>query len=651
MRFIYRKAIALALLGLSTAATASITRLEITKVEPFADGQKFGAAGAYERVTATAYGELDPASPLNRGIVGLQQAPRNAQGKVEYQTEVFMLRPATAGAGNNKILYEVTNRGAKFLLHWVLDAPGKGGSWLNDPHLPEDAGNGLFFRQGYTMVWSGWDADAPSDKMRMIAPPALENGKPVVRVIREELVSGTRNPVKPTLALSFTAADTDRSHATLTVRAREADKAQVIPASGWEYVGTNQIRLLPEGTAFAPGALYELTYPATGSKVQGIGFAATRDLVSYLRHQSPQAKSVLAVGISQSGRFLRDFIDQGFNQDEQHSKVFDGALSHIAGVGRVFLNYDFAQPGRTSTQHEDHYVPENAFPFASVATRDPVTGKSAALLRGDGFDPLLMELNTSTEYWQKGASLIHTDPLGTRDLKLPDSTRVYMIAGTQHAGRIGLSTKPGACVNQMNPHSSAALLRALVTDLDAWVSKGEAPPANRVPTLADGSLMAASRLDFPLIPGFALAKQSNPLVIGTNWLKRPDSLPASPYRPLVSRVDADGNEVAGIRMPDIAAPLATYTGWNLYNAPYPTDELCDRNGSYLPFAATRAEREAHHDPRPSVQERYSSREDYLLKVRANAEMLVKDRFLLDEDVEAYVTNAAKLYDSIMATAK
>jgi len=650
MQCFSRSVLALALAAMGHGALANVTELEITKVEPFAEGHAFGGAGAYERVTAIAHGELDPADPLNRGIVGLQHAPRNAHGKVDYQTEVFILRPAKATAGNGKILYEVNNRGDKFLLHWILDAPGKGGSFSNDPRALEDAGNGLFFRQGYTIVWSGWDADTPAGFMRMQAPPTLdENGKPVVRTIREELVSGTRFPVQPTLSLSFATTDTNPAHATLSVRERESDPSRTIPATGWEYVGNNKIRLLPEGTAFAPGALYELHYPATGSKVQGIGFAATRDVVSFLRYYNqPHQSEVLAVGISQSGRFLRDFIGQGFNQDEGHRIVFDGVLTHIAGVGRVFLNYDFAQPGRTSTQHEDHYVPENEFPFASVAEKDPVTEKTGRLLRGDGFDPLLIELNTSTEYWQKGASLLHTDALGQRDLKLPDTTRVYMIAGTQHAGRVGLSTKPGACVNPTNPHSSAALLRALVTDLDQWVSRGEQPPANHVPTLAAGTLVPSEQTGFPDIPGMTIARHNNPLVIGSNWLQRPEPLPRLPYRTLVSRVDADGNETGGIRMPDIAAPLATYTGWNEYNKPYPTGELCDRNGSFVPFATTRAQRLEKKDPRLSIEERYTGREDYLNKVRAAANTLVKERFLLAEDADAYVANAGKLYDTLIS---
>lgn len=647
---------------IATQAEARVTSIRIDRVDPFAAGMSFGDVGAYERVIGVAMGELDPADPRNKGIVNIDKAPRNANGKVEYETEFLLLRPADTSKGNRKILYEVNNRGRKFLMHWMMDAPAQAVSANNDPKEAKDAGNGLFFRQGYIMAWSGWDPDAPKSNngITLKAPLATDNGKPIVRVIREEMVSGTRGPLADRLRMNHEAATLDQPEATLTVRRKEADRKVEIPASGWTYLDAKTIKLLPEGTRPDPGALYELRYPAKNPKVLGIGFAATRDFVSFLRHETSDdnfipnpagrgIRTALAVGISQSGRYLRDHIAQGFNQDEAKRRVFDGVFAHISGVGKLFLNEEFGEPARTNTQHEDHFYPENAFPFSTARLKDPVSGRSGTLFRHDGFDPLLIEVNTSTEYWQKGASLLHTDTLGMKDVKLPANSRVYMVAGTQHGGRFGLDSKPGQCANPRNPHSPEPALRALFVALDEWVSKNVAPPPSRIPTLSGKTLLEPAQLAFPQIPGVRAAKEGNPLVLYGDWIN-PEPDARKSYRTLVAKVDSDGNETAGIRLPDIAVPLATYTGWNLYRAPFPDHALCDRDGSYIAFARTRAEREKNGDPRPSVEERYTSKDDYVAKVRRAARELVGARLLLDEDAQRYV-RAASAVDAALFQAK
>ena len=611
------------------AAQARITDMGTPKVEPFADGAAFGAAGAYERVSGVAKGELDPKDPRNAGIVNLQRAPKNARGMVEYEVDWFMLRPADRAKGNGKILYDVTNRGRKLGLAFFLDAPV-----ANDPKTVADTGTGLFFRMGYTLLWTGWDPDAPTANHGMAIKSPVVPG--VVRVIRDELVSATRGPVLQSFKLSYEAASLDKGQATLTTRRKEKDARVTIPAEGWEYVNSREIRLLSPHK-LAVGSLYEFHYPAKDPKVLGIGFAAVRDLVSKLRADTA-AKSALAIGISQSGRYLRDFVRYGFNQDESAKKVFDGVLSHIAGIGGVFLNEEFAQPFRTNTQHEDHTYPENAFPFSAAQLKDPVSGRTAALLRGDGFDPLWMDSNTSTEYWQKGASLLHTDPLGNMDVALPANARVYMIAGTQHGGRAGLKADWGPCMNPRNPHSAGPALRALLVALDDWVSKGTPPPASRVPTIAGRTLVEGAKTGFPALPDTAVASIVNEVAIFGDWVQ-PKEI-ASPYRPLVSAVDQDGNEIAGIRLPDIAVPLATYTGWNLYKRPFPEGELCDRDGSFIEFPKTEAGRADKKDPRPSIEKRYGAQAGYVEQIVTAARQLVADRLLLQDDADAFV-NAAR----------
>ncbi|CAN5890777.1 alpha/beta hydrolase domain-containing protein [soil metagenome] len=614
--------------------------LDIERIEPLADGAPFGASGAYERVIGKAKGEIDPKDPANKGIALIDKAPLNANGRVDYTTDVFILRPKDPAKGNGRILYEVNNRGRKMLFGNLCDGP----QGVNDPKTMADVGNGFPMRQGYTIVWSGWDPDAPRANMGLglSAPVATDKGQTIVQTVREEFCSGTRAGNLEAFKLSYEAATREQPRPRLTVRERADDEPRELPLNQWSFVDGRSIKLR-EGSKPKPGYLYEFHYEAKNPKVP-LGFAATRDVVSWLRHDRAAVKATggtithaLAIGFSQAGRYLRNHLSEGFNRDEQGRTVFDGIHSHIAGVGRIFFNTPFAQPARTGTQHEDHHFPENEFPFSTATLSDPLTGKTGSLLRGDGSDPKLIETNTSTEYWQKGASLLHTDPLGARDITLPETCRVYMIAGTQHGGRAGATTDAGPNINPRNPHNPMPAVRALLVALDEWVVSGKAPPPSRVPTLAAGTLVEADKTGFPAVPGAAVVKVTNQVAPPGDWVNPKPADKA--YRTLVSTVDGDGNEVAGIRLPDIAVPLATYTGWNEYKPPYPAGEIADRDGSCLPFPVDKAARAASGDPRPSLAERYASGADYGAKVQAVVMALLKDRLLLAEDAERYLERA------------
>ncbi len=592
--------------------------IDIQAVEPLADGAAFGAAGTYERVIGTAKGEVDPADPANKGIALIDEAPRNARGMVEYTTDFFVLRPKDPAKGNGRILYEVNNRGRKMLFGNIADGP----QGVNDPKTMADCGNGFPMRMGWTIVWSGWDPDAPRANrgLGLTAPVATENGRPIVQWVRDEFVSGTRSGALEAFKLSYEMASQDG--AKLTVRERQADPLQDI---AWTSIDAKSVKLA-DGKP-KPGYIYEFTYRGTKPKVQGLGFAATRDFVSWLKHD-PKAGEVtgrpithaLAIGFSQAGRYLRHHVSYGFNRDEQGRTVFDGIHSHIAGVGRLFFNTPFGQPARTNTQHEDHDAPEAWFPFSTATLEDPISRSTGSVLRGDGSDPLLIETNTSTEYWQKGASLLTTDPLGTKDVALPANSRAYMIAGTQHGGRAGATTDAGPNVNPRNPHNPMPAVRALLVALDEWVASGQLPPPSRVPALLDGTLVEPDKTGFPAIEGAAVVKR-------TNVVDYRAAGPERVYRTLVSRVDPDGNEVAGIRLPDIAVPLAAYTGWNEYKAPYPVGEIADRDGSYFAFSAAK------------IAQRYRNRVDYVAKVQDAVNVLKKDRLLLQEDADKYLEKA------------
>ncbi len=537
-----------------------ITALEITSRAPFVGGASFGNVGAYERLDGVAIGETDPTHLGNAGIVNIDKAPRNAKGCVEYRSDICILRPANPEHGNGRILYEVNNRG-RIMLFANLCA-GKVG---NRPQTAADLGNALPLRRGFTLVWSGWDPGAPRTNggLGLDAPVASNNGAPIVRRIREEFISGTRGGVLERFRLSYETASLDPKDARLTVRRTQTAPRHEV--SAWRFVDVRTVQLLPEGTLPEPGSIYELHYQATKPGVLGIGFAATRDLVSHLRHAAAgrdllgrAMEHAVAFGISQAGRYLRDHIAQGFNRDEDGARVFDGVFTHVAGIGRVFHNTEFGQPARTRTWHEDHDFPEVQFPFSSATLDDPIGGGTGAVLRGDDSDPKLIETNTSTEYWQKGASLLHTDPGGTRDVALPANVRGYYLPGTQHGGKAGMPRDPGPCTNPRNWHDPMPAIRALLIALDEWVANGREPPPSRLPRIDDGTLVRAESVAWPKLSTLVPPRAANDVVPLDDWTN--PKPPARAWRALVPQVDTDGNEVAGIRLPDIAVPRGTFTG-------------------------------------------------------------------------------------------
>lgn len=627
-------------------------KIEITRVETAFDSLSFGNIGVYEKVVGHALAEVDPAHPLNAEIVNIGKAPTNAAGRVEYKLDFYLLKPADLRGGNRRLFYDVVNRGNKLALNNLNDAPR-----VNDPSLAAEAGNGFLMRHGYSLLWSGWQGDVGEgdDLLRAQLPIATEGGSPIVGRNRDEFIlEQTRSPV--TVSLSYPASTFDQRSATLTVRQREQDPRTLLSPEHWCFKSTTKIEIRrPAG--FDAAAIYEFIYTARDPIVMGLGFSAVRDLVAFMRHDSadvdgrpnplnlegrPAIDYVLAYGASQSGRFLRDFIYQGFNQDHRNRKVFDGVIATVAGSRKTFVNFAFAQPGRFSRQHEDRLFPHDQFPFSYASTTDPVSGKTDGILarcQASNTCPKIIQTEASTDFWHGRASLLVTDGRGI-EIPVPENVRLYLFASIQHGGGSVAANFP---FNQYpaNPAEYGAVHRALVVALDEWVSRGVLPPASRFPCVSDVTLVSpASRsYGFPAIPGVMYPGLVNELSEMDYSAQPPTPIPGHDYLILVPKIDEDGNEVPGIRLPDIAVPRGTYTGWNMRRRGFAEGELL-LLGSYFPFAASKEDRLAAHDPRLSLEERYRSQDDYISKIAEAAGELRNMRLLLTEDFERMVNAAA-----------
>jgi hypothetical protein len=658
-------AIACAVIAVPGTASARITRIEITQIEsPAFGGASFGDVGPFEKLIGRAFGEVDPRDPQNRVITDIELAPRNARGKVEYSTGILILRPIDPSKGNHRLFYELTNRGVILSLRAINESPNP---TTTNP-AAADAGNGFLMRNGYTLLYSGWDLSAVGPFASSFPIAVQRDGSSIVGPSIEELVFDALPPAQQplTATLTYPAATLDTTRATLTVRTHYTDPQTAIPATGWRFNDARTIQLLPEGTRFEAGRLYQLAYQAKDPPVSGLALAAVRDIPAFLHHAhvddtgalnplAGQIDVVIAHGVSQPARLLHDFVELGFNRDENRRQVFDGIFNYIAGASSGFFNYRFAMPFRTHRQHIGRWTPERVFPFANHFMFDPITRQlGGRLIRCTltGTCPRIFEANSSNEYWVKGGSLLHTDTLGRDLLFDPPGVRTYLFSGMPHSPAAG----PGICEQSRNPLAPSAGLRALLIDLDEWISDGTQPPHSRVPRRINRTLVPSlpqSGVGFPNIPGvrytglmstgdlfdFGRRFDDGVLDFRTRNGAIVSPVTASPYPVFVPATDADGNEIAGVRLPDIAVPLATYTGYGFRAAGFAGPDLCDAFGQAIPFKATRAEREAAGDPRRSIEERYPTHDGYVARVRAAAEALHRDRFLLQEDVERFVQAA------------
>lgn len=666
---------------------AKVVGIEITSRQVFAEGMKFGSTGAYEKIKGKLHYAVNPEHPANLRIVDLKYGPRDEKGLVRFSGDFILLKPIDLKKGNQRLFFDVNNRGNLVALGTLNDA-----AWSNDPATAAHAGNGFLMRQGYTVLWSAWNWDVRpgGGRMQFHIPIAKRGSKFIRQKIAAEIVLSYRKEKSKNEPITW--GDSrgypvlnmkDRKDVVLTVRDEPGGKRRVIPHSQWQLGRLEEGRVIADPTyiymepGFEPGKIYELVYTAQNPRIVGLGLAAVRDAISFFRFEvkdaasrpnpltvkqggsslKPDPEKAYIFGLSQSGRFITHMIYQGFHVDEAGRMVIDGARIHVAGAGKGGFNHRFARPTHISSHLEGNYMPGDFFPFNFTADSlqvDPLTGEKGDVLAAAkklGKIPYIMITNNETEYWTRSASLIHTDVLGKKDAAVHANVRIYLTCGAAH-----YST--GTRDRFIFEHSQSLIYhypisRALLAALDRWVTEGKEPPASNYPRIDRGELLSAAehKKGFPKIPGMRHpGRNLQPARVNYGSKFRREGIitvvpPAmgEPYKTLVPNFDSDGNSIGGIRLPELRVPLGTYQGWNPRQAKYGAPQYLARfEGSFWPFAVTEAEGKKTSDPRPSLEARYAAKEVYVEKVVKAVKDLIKEGFLLEEDGQKYIEEAQKI---------
>ena len=605
-------------------------------------------AGTHERIIARVHFAVDAKHPANRRIADIDHAPTNASGRVEFDSDLLMFVPKNRTASRNTVFLEVPNRGRDQSLGLLSGA--------RQSSLALEAwtlGDRFFLNQGFTVAFLGWQFDVrPSQGLTFHAPVA-----PVEGLVRESYVE-PGNAIPPTqMPLTYCASPQHQQAAILTFRTRVEDRAQPVPRTTWQFIANGC------GIRYSNGfdvGLYEAVYTASGSPIAGLGLAAIRDFASYLHDETQRGlpgyratteTRVLGYGYSQSGRLLREFVRDGFNADEHGRRVFDGLMISSAGAGGGSFNHRFAIPGQAGNSVLSILRPVDLPPFTD-------DGLLASANR-TGVTPKIIYTFSSTEYWARAGSLTHTNADTGADAPLSPTSRLYFLTGTPHSsGVLPPATEAGGRRFQYftNFAQQRWVGRALLLDLDDWVHKGVEPPTSRYPSVARNELVRLANVHFPRVPAFPLPTYMPGvwhMDMGADYAtskvitNEPPQLGAA-YSILVPQVNADGNDIGGVALPEVAVPLGTHTGWNIeFPELKPLGYLAGLIGSFHPFAPTRADREKSGDSRRSIAERYKDRQDYLARVERAARDLVRDRLMLADDVPAAVQRAEQMWNAIV----
>lgn len=653
-----RTMLATVLLTTVSAVSAEVVRVDVERRDVIADGRNYGSVGAYERLAGRIHYAVDPANSANRIVADIDYAPTDGAGRVEFSADFVLVKPRDVSAGNGAVFFEVANRGRIGVLGRF-----NGAASTRDPLTEEDYGDGFLLEEGFTLLWVGWQHDTPLEDglLRVYAPLATNADEPIEGLVRSDIFVAEKvysHSLGDRGHIAYPVADPEDPRNVLMVRDGMNGERQVIPREEWQFARMEGDRIVEDptsvylGSGFESGLIYDVVYVAEHPPLAGLGLAAIRDAISMLKYGATDALDVpegvldraIAFGSSQSGRLLRTWLYDGFNADEQGRRVFDGVIAHIAGAARGSFNVRFAQPSRAPGGAFEY--PNRLFPFADAVQTDPITGSTGGLLDNMGPDtmPLVFYTNSSTEYWRSVGALAHTTPDGKRDLPLPDNSRIYHFAGTQH-GPAPFPPPSGSDGHLRNPNDYDWFLRSLLLRMDLWITDDVPAPPSRYATLEEGTLVSYEQLGFPKVPGVEVLEEVSilraldfgPELASSGVITRepPGRGPAYPF--LVPGVDDSGNEIGGLRSPDIAVPLGTYTGW------LPGNPVSGA-GVYAPFARTRAEREASGDARPSIDERYEDRAQYLTLVEEAAQALVEEGYLRGEDLAEILEAAGGRWD-------
>ena len=612
-----RSLVFLAALFATVAARAAVVRAEIT------DRSDVGKTG-YEQLIGKLHFEIHPKQPQNAIIADVDLAPVNAAGKVSFTADLRLWKPKDDTRSNGAAWVEIPNRGGKASLSdWVMKA-------------------------GFTLMDVGWEFDVAADKLRLQVPRAQnKDGSPIRGVVSAVFTPDKKLDEQPITDLTdYPPVDITGAESCLIVRDRAAyPEGQKVPREQWT-LESGRLRL--KG-GFEPGKTYEVFYLAEAPPVAGLGYAAIRDAAAWLKHDpaSPaKVKHAYAFGSSQCGRFLRDFVYLGFNTDEQDRMALDGIMSHVAGAGRLVLNQRWSTPRAISGYYTASY------PFADTAQKDSVSGQSEGMLANPRVKhaPKIFDTNMAAEYWGAGrvGALTHTTPDGKQDIALPENVRSYFFASTSHGPASFPPTSQVKGSPLANPVNANPAILALRLAMHRWVSEGTAPPPSVHPMRRDGTLVPINDVHWPQVPGLAA-----PNAVKAGGRVRNPQLPdgageGTELPLLVPQCDADGNDLGGIRVPDVAVPLGTGTGWVFRPAEFGSPhEFYLLRGAWVPFAKTKAEREAVHDPRPSLKERYGNKAAYLDQVKAAVQKLIEQRFLTTTDLKPQLKQASERWDWVM----
>ena len=645
--------------GFALTNEAAVVDIKVESRTKVLHGKEFGAIGAYEKLEGVVTFALDPTNEANAKIVDLNKAPHNMEGLVYAQANFMVLQPVDASKAAGIGVLEVSNRGGKALLPYFNAA-----NQSNNPTKDKDFGDGLLMRRGYTLMWVGWQWDVPSapKALQLMAPIAKDKGETIKGWLRSDrlmdqddsFISVSHRNHYPYVAID----QTDPGNI-LTERDSRDGPRNVVPREKWSFLnGSSSVDgadfITKEG-GFAAGKIYEIVYRSQDPRVVGMGFAAVRDFMSYAKYEPSslfKVKHGVAFGVSQTGRFLRHFLYEGFNKNERDRQVFDGMFIHTAGAGRGSFNHRFAQPSRDGHRFSAFNYPTDLFPFTGEPQTDAELGITASALPKT-HRPKIFYTNSGYEYWGRAASLIHTTIDGKKDIEPLENERIYHLASGQHfvipfAPRDKL---PGTEVYLGNSLDYMVNLRALLPRLADWVSKGDAPPNSAYPRVSGGMLVEPLSMRFPKVAGMSAAKLAHVpqrMDFGPRWQQgiidfEPPKL-GKPYGVLIPQVDEFGNELGGIRNVEIAVPLGTYTPWALRTGlSGAQDELRDFYGTWLPLP----KEPSAQDMRPAIKTRYENKDDYLDQVKRANKSLTESGYLLEEDIPRTLERANQTWDWIM----